>query len=126
MKEAADILNRAADLVGGDRASAHGEAVESLQAIGELWGHLLSLMGKPLPEPLEARDVAILMAGLKIVRAYKGDESSDDNYVDMAGYAGLAGAVRKYYIPRPFSFKPEAAPKMSRSSKFGNQKVDLP
>lgn len=126
MKEAADILNRAADLVGGDRSIAHGEAVESLQAIGELWGHLLSLMGKPLPEPLEARDVAILMAGLKIVRAYKGDESSDDNYVDMAGYAGLAGAVRKYQIPHPFSFKPDTAPKMSRSSKGGGKKSGKP
>ena len=81
MKEAADILKRAADLVGGDRADAHGEAVESLQAIGELWGYLLSLMGKPLPEPLEARDVAILMAGLKIVRAYMGSDLSDENYV---------------------------------------------
>ena len=96
MKEAAEILNRAADLVGGDRADAHGDAVESLQAIGELWGHLLSLMGNPLPRHLEARDVAILMVGLKIVRASKGDESNDDNYIDMAGYAGLAGAVRKY------------------------------
>jgi len=126
MKEAADILNRAADLVGGDRASAHGDAAETLQAIGELWGHLLSLMGKPLPEPLEARDVAILMAGLKIVRAYKGDESSDDNYVDMAGYAGLAGAVRKYQIPHPFSFKPDVAPRMSRSSKVGVKKSGNP
>jgi len=126
MKEAADILNRAADLVGGDRASAHGEAVETLQAIGELWGHLLSLMGKPLPEPLEARDVAILMAGLKIVRAYKGDESSDDNYVDGAGYFGLAGAVRKYHIPRPFSFKPDTAPKMSRSSKIRGKRAKRP
>lgn len=117
MKEAADILNRAADLVGGDRATAHGDAVESLQAIGELWGHLLSLMGNPLPRPLEARDVAILMVGLKIVRASKGDESNDDNYVDMAGYAGLAGAVRKYQIPRPFRFKPDRSHKMSRSSK---------
>lgn len=110
MKEAADILNRAADLVGGDRASAHGEAVESLQAIGELWGHLLSLMGKPLPEPLEARDVAILMAGLKIVRAYKGNESSDDNYVDGAGYFGLAGAVRLFRACRDSKKIPYPAP----------------
>lgn len=117
MKEAADILNRAADLVGGDRADAHGDAVESLQAIGELWGHLLSLMGNPLPGPLEARDVAILMAGLKIVRSYKGAESNDDNYVDLAGYAGLAGAVRKYQLPSPFRFKPEISEKMSHSSK---------
>jgi len=126
MKEAADILKRAAALVGGDRASAHGDAAETLQAIGELWGHLLSLMGKPLPEPLEARDVATLMAGLKIVRAYMGDESSDENYVDGAGYFGLAGAVRKYQIPHPFSFKPDAPPKMSRSSKIGVKKSGKP
>jgi len=126
MKEAADILKRAADLVGGDRASAHGDAAETLQAIGELWGHLLSLMGKPLPEPLEARDVAFLMVGLKMVRSCKGAESNDDNYVDMAGYAGLAGAVRKYQIPHPFSFKPDAAPKMSRSSKIGVKKSGKP
>lgn len=96
MKEAADILIRASELVGGDRAKAHGEAVESLEAVCELWGTLLSLMGKPLPRPLEARDVAILMAGLKIVRAYKGVELNDDNYVDLAGYAGLAGGVLKH------------------------------
>lgn len=92
-KDAGDILRRAALIVEGDRAESHGDARECLQATAELWGALLSLMGKAPAKPLEARDVAILMGGLKVARMYRGKESSNDNYVDLAGYAALAGAV---------------------------------
>lgn len=93
-KEAGDILRRAALIVEGDRAEAHGDARECLQATADLWTLLMSIMGKAPAKPLEPRDVAVLMgSGLKVARMYKGKEKNKENYVDSSGYMALAGAM---------------------------------
>lgn len=85
MSTASDILMEAASLVSIDRHEKHGEASENLGNIGALWSFYLGT-------PISAKQVAMMMVLLKVARTKTGAPTSD-NYVDMAGYAGLAGAL---------------------------------
>lgn len=83
------ILNRAIDLVDGDRQDTHGEKEENFQNIAVLWSAYLGM-------DLIPQDVANMMVLLKVARTKTGKFNIDD-YVDMAGYAGcgaeLAGPI---------------------------------
>lgn len=89
---AAELLSMAASAVGGDRARTHGDPLENHRRIADVWNGILMAAGK-LSAPLDAHDAATLMEGLKIARRYSGVVNADD-YVDAAGYAGLAGEIR--------------------------------
>ena len=91
--KAVEIATRAAELVGGDRASAHGDMLENHRKIASVWNGILAAAGKAPAAPLNAHDVANLMEGLKIARRYSGAYNIDD-YVDGSGYAALAGEIR--------------------------------
>ncbi len=82
---AANLLSEAAVLVGGDRARQHGPAHRNLGLAAELWSAYLGI-------PIQATDVALLMALLKIARARTGAPDVD-HFRDLAGYAGLAGEL---------------------------------
>ena len=82
---AMDLCRRAADLVGGDRACQHGDALAVHTNIAVLWSAFLGM-------PITARDVALMMVLLKIARTKTGTFNPDD-YVDAAGYAALAADV---------------------------------
>lgn len=91
---ASGICRHAAVLVGGNRAAQHGPKERNHQFIADHWNAYLK--GR-LDEPLDAEDVALMMAELKIARA-KGSKRmglrpNRDNYVDLAGYAGVAGEI---------------------------------
>jgi hypothetical protein len=88
--KAADIAERAADLVSGDRAKAYGDVTEGLQRIASIWNGILAAAGKLPGTPLTPHDVANLMEGLKIARRYTGPYN-EDHYVDGAGWAAVAG-----------------------------------
>lgn len=83
--KAPEILMKAVDLVGGDRAKQHGDKVENHHNIADLWGAYLG-------RTLSAHDVALMMCLLKIARTKTG-AYNDDDYVDLAGYAGVAGEI---------------------------------
>ena len=87
---AEEICQRAAGLVGGDRANTHGDKHENHQNIASLWNAYLGwrLDGTMLTP----KDVALMMALLKIARTKSGRHNPDD-YVDLAGYAGCAGEI---------------------------------
>lgn len=87
--KAPEILMKAKDLVGGDRAATHGNKVENHQKIAALWNAYLQ---DSLGRPLAALDVALMMALLKVARTQTGDHN-DDDYVDLAGYASVAGEI---------------------------------
>lgn len=88
------VLLDAASLVGGDRAAQHGPKLPNHQKIAEVWNGILAAAGKRPISPLDAHDVANLMEGLKIARRYTGGLNRDD-YVDGAGYAGVAFEIKQ-------------------------------
>ena len=78
------ILDSAMEAV-ADREFTHGECVENNKNISELWSAYLGV-------PITADEVAIMMLLLKIGRT-KSRTAVKDHYVDMAGYAAVAGEI---------------------------------
>ena len=92
--KASELAAKAAELVGGDRASQHGDKVQNHQCIADVWnGYLKARRTAGKPDELTAEDVANLMECLKIARRQTGGFNPDD-YVDGAGYAACAGEIR--------------------------------
>ena len=91
---AKSLLTCAAELVSGSRAAQHGPKERNHQNIADHWN---AYLGARLDRPLSALDVALMMAELKIARAkgsiQMGLEPNPDNFVDLAGYAGVAGEI---------------------------------
>jgi hypothetical protein len=83
--KAKETLEIAAKLVSGDRAKKHGDMFHSHDRIAKFWSAYLE-------KNIDAHDVACLMALLKIARTQCGETNSDD-YIDMAGYAAIAGEL---------------------------------
>ena len=79
-----EILNTAAELISGDRAATYGDATVSHQRIADLWSTYLGT-------PVSAVDVAACLILMKVSRS-KG-AAHRDNWIDMAGYAALAGEM---------------------------------
>ena len=82
---AVEILETAASLVGGDRAETHGDMRAVHRDAARMWSLYIG-------RPIDARDVAVMMALLKIVRQKHGRFNLDD-YIDGAGYLAIAGAL---------------------------------
>ena len=83
--KAVAICMRAAELVGGERAEQHGDILALHQRIAAFWGAYLG-------HPVSPVDVTLMMALMKIARARSGMHNIDD-YIDIAGYAGVAGQL---------------------------------
>lgn len=79
------VLKQAECCVCGQREEDYGSPEDSFGAIGKLWtiytGHLIT-----------AKDVAMMMALLKIARIM-GGRGTMDSYVDLAGYAACGAEV---------------------------------
>lgn len=79
------VLKQAECCVCGQREEDYGSPEDSFGAIGQLWtiytGH-----------PVTAKDVAMMMALLKIARIM-GGKGTMDSYVDLAGYAACGAEV---------------------------------
>jgi hypothetical protein len=87
------VCAKAASLVGGDRQKTHGDKVENHGNIARLWNaYLLNKKNYTVGIPLSAHDIAMLMALLKVARTQAGSHNLDD-YVDLAGYAGVAAEI---------------------------------
>ena len=80
------ILDTASKLIHGDRASDYGDAKEMHQRIGDFWSTYLNL-----ETPLTAAQVAMMMVLMKTARSTSSPKF--DTYVDLAGYAALAGEM---------------------------------
>jgi len=79
-----DVLYTADSLINGDRQEDYGEAHESFEAISRMWGAYLGTH-------IEGRDVAHMMALLKIARLRNGPH--DDSSCDAAGYMALGAEL---------------------------------
>jgi hypothetical protein len=86
------LLEESFKLVSGDRKDAYGDVLDGLNRIAGLWNAHLVAAGKITKEftVIDARDVAWMMVSLKHARAFTGPHR-DDNYIDAAGWAAIAG-----------------------------------
>jgi hypothetical protein len=82
------ILKRAAEVTGGERQDSYGPVKDNLTNIADLWQVYLTQRNNSLVK-VEAEDVAWMMTMLKAARSMAGYH--EDNYVDAAAYAAIAG-----------------------------------
>ena len=80
----AEILEAARVCVCGEREHDYGTPEDSFALIGKLWTAYMRV-------PFTPKDVAMMMALLKVARIKAGDK--EDSFVDLAGYAACAGEI---------------------------------
>ena len=88
----AKTLQTALDLTGGARAKQHGDKRANHQNIADLWNAYFGVEAVTGYRYFTAHDVAVMMCLLKIARLKSGTHNPD-NYVDLAGYAGIAAEI---------------------------------
>ena len=91
----AEILEEARRCVCGEREQEYGTPENNFALVGKLWEAYSG-------QPFSAKDVAMMLALLKVARIKTGVKG--DSFVDLAGYAACAGeiatqAAKKRYIP---------------------------
>jgi len=86
MKTAREYLERAAKIVQGQRQFDYGNKYENHENIAKLWSAYLGYEVSP-------HDVAICMLLVKVARLKH--RKTEDCYVDMAGYAAIAGEIQE-------------------------------
>ena len=84
-----DICQEAAKLIDGPRQATHGNKLENHRNIASLWN---AYLGHRLAPQLSPKDVALMMALLKIARTKLG-QHNPDNFVDLVGYGAIAGEL---------------------------------
>lgn len=89
--KAAKIALTASTLIAGERADAHGSMARTHGCIASLWTVYLQSR-RDNTAPLAPSDVAKMMVLLKLARSENGAHNNDD-YIDMAGYAAIAGEL---------------------------------
>lgn len=80
-----EILDKAKSCVCGDREQDYGSPESNFGKIAEFWATYLGY-------PVTAKDVAAMLALLKIARIASG-HAKDDNWIDLAGYAACGGEI---------------------------------
>ena len=80
------VLNQASVLVQGQREKDYGDKTENHNNIAKLWSAYLDIK-------IDAHDVALMMALLKMARTKLG-EVSKDTYIDMSAYSAIAGEIK--------------------------------
>ena len=87
-----EILRQAKELITGDRNDTHGDAYRNHAEIAEFWNIFLDKKLQPMAS-ITAEDVALMMVLMKISRNSQGKKSNIDNFIDMCGYAAIAGEI---------------------------------
>lgn len=86
----AEILDKAKACVVGDREQDYGSPEKNFETIAEFWATYLDYH-------VTAKDVAAMLALLKIARIASG-HAKDDNWVDLAGYAACGGEIETGWV----------------------------
>jgi hypothetical protein len=92
MKQNKPLLQRANELIGGQRQTDYGGKLQNFSQIAMLWTGTFA--HKLLPgQAFTPEDVALGMAQVKIARLAKSPDH-EDSILDVAGYAGCYEAVQ--------------------------------
>ena len=86
-----EILETANKCVCGDREQDYGSPEKNFEVIANLWADYLQACGVEI-DFLEPKDVAAMLALLKIARIASG-HAKEDNWIDLAGYAACGGEL---------------------------------
>ena len=86
MRKTKEILEETINIVTGQRQEDYGDKVVNHRNIAELWSAYLDTQIAP-------HDVAICMLLVKVARLK--NRKTKDCYVDMAGYAAIAGEIHE-------------------------------
>lgn len=93
-----DILEAADRCVNGERDRTYGSPENNFATIADFWNTYLASRNEGGYElPIEAKDVACMLALLKIARISTGTGKAD-NWVDLAGYAACGGEIETTVI----------------------------
>ena len=76
----------------GEREQDYGSPENNFQTIANLWNDYLNGTGGEEFYLIGAKDVAAMLALLKIARIASG-RAKEDNWVDLAGYAACGGEI---------------------------------
>lgn len=89
-----EVLDKAKACVCGERQDDYGTPENSFQVIADLWNaYLAGIVLKNGGDcAVDAKDVAAMLALLKVGRIATGHGKSD-NWVDLAGYAACGGEI---------------------------------
>ena len=87
-----EILEKASATVSGDREQDYGSPEHNFETIASLWTDYMDAAGIPDQRKLHAKDVAVMLALLKVARIASG-HAKEDNWVDLAGYAACGGEI---------------------------------
>lgn len=95
----AEILDNAKSCVCGQREQDYGKPENNFSTIGVLWTdyflavhpELIDRGDLDIATLFSPKDVAVMMALLKVARIATGD--NPDSFVDLAGYAACAGEI---------------------------------
>lgn len=89
-----DILDKAKNIINGERQGTYGNAEDNFASIAAFWSTYLNT-------PIDSTDVANMMILMKVARNSSG-VYKDDNHIDICGYAALGGeiAAGKELFPR--------------------------
>lgn len=83
-----DILTAADQMVNGNREEDYGTPEDNFQRIADFWDTYL----RSVKTRLSGKDVAAMLALLKVARIASGHAKSD-NWIDLAGYAACGGEL---------------------------------
>lgn len=86
-----DILEKAKNIITGERQNAYGEVEDNFQTIANLFNAYLKSKANCKSE-ITAQDVAVMMILVKVARISSGHHK-DDNWIDIAGYAACGGSI---------------------------------
>tara|TARA_R110000796_G_scaffold149430_2_gene266251 strand:- start:584 stop:874 length:291 start_codon:yes stop_codon:yes gene_type:complete len=89
-----EILQTASELITGQRAKDYGDAYLNHMRIADFWNNYLDRKIELTPT-----DVATMMVLLKVARLI--NEYKEDSFVDICGYAALAGEMCNADIKHP-------------------------
>lgn len=93
MAKRTEILDAAKRCVCGDREQDYGRPENSFNTIADLWNaYLANAANLENWKGVTAKDVAAMLALLKIARIASG-HAKEDNWVDLAGYAACGGEI---------------------------------
>ena len=102
MKTTKELLQKTIKAVAGPREHTYGDKYTNHKNISELWSSYLNHYISP-------HDVAICMALVKIARLKH--RHTADCYVDIAGYAAIAGEIESKELKKDVSFLTEGEKK---------------
>ena len=86
------LLQRANELIGGDRQKDYGAKLQNFSQIAMLWQGTLAAKLQPGMK-ITAEDITLCMIQVKIARLAK-QPDHEDSILDVAGYAGCYEALQ--------------------------------